>query len=267
MRCAGARRWRWRGALALLLVAAPAGAQDGSASSPATDTAPPRPSASGAGDGSAPASPGAVDLTRPVVDPPLSAPPAPVVGPSAASPPPVDVAAPATEEHRHSGLFFHADLGGGYLRTTGSRGGSTFAGQGGAFGLGLAIGWAPNDEWALALEGWGWRSLSASGLGPYTSVELQGLGLNITRYIVPVDLFATVVVSGTRLAITDASDNVEEAHSDIGFGLRMRLGKEWHVTPWLGLGVAAEFFLSVNRDGGQTLRTLGGGLLFSCTGR
>lgn len=253
--------------MALLLVAVPAGAQDGNASSSASDTAPPRTSTPGAGDAPSPAPPGAVGLLPPVVNPPLSEPPTPVLVPSGAPPPPVHVAATTTEEHQHGGVFFHADVGGGYLRTTGSHGGSTFAGQGGAIGLGLAAGWAPNDEWALALEVWGWRALSTSGLGQNTSVELQGLGLHITRYIVPVDLFATVVISGTRLAITDASDNVEEAHSDIGFGLRMRLGKEWHVTPWLGLGVAAEFFLSVNRDGGQTLRTLGGGLLFSCTGR
>jgi len=265
--CAGARRWRSLGALALLLVATQAGAQDGSASSPTSDATPPRTSKVGAGDVPASGLPGAVDPTHPVVEPPLSTPPTSVAAPSAAPMPPVDGAAISTEEHRHGGLYIHADVGGGYLRITGSRGGSDFAGHSGAVGLGLALGWAPNDEWALALEGWVWKSLSASGLGPETTVELQGLGLNVTRYIVPIDLFATVVVSGTRLAITEDDRSVEDAHSDIGLGLRIRVGKEWHVTPWLGLGVAAEFFLSLNREGGQSLDSLGGGLVFSCTGR
>lgn len=170
-------------------------------------------------------------------------------------------------ERERVGVFVHADLGGGYLRTTGSRGGSSFASQGGALGVGVAVGWAPSEAWALGLELWTWKSLADSGLGPNTSVELQALGLNVTRYIVPEDVFAAVVVSGTRLAITDAGDSVEYTSSDIGFGLKVLLGKEWRLTPWLGLGLAGELFLSVNRAGGETLRTLGGGLVFSCTGR
>src|SRR5262249_29013726 len=234
--------------------ALPAGAQDGGASPPPSSSAPSRMSSPVAEGVPAAAPPGAA-AARPVVAPPLSVPPTPVVSPSSTPPPPFDAAAPSPEEHRHLGLYVHADAGGGYLQTTGTRGGSDFASHGGALGLGLAFGWAPNDEWALALEGWVWKSTSASGLGPNTSVELQGLGLTGTRYIVSSDLFATVVVSGTRLAITeDSSSNyVEDAHSDIGFGMRIRLGKEWHVTPWLGLGVAAELFLSVNREGGQSL--------------
>ena len=134
-------------------------------------------------------------------------------------------------------------------------------------GFALAVGWAPDEEWALALELWSWKALSPSGLGPSTSVELQALGLNVTRYIVPVDLFASLVVSGTRLAITDYGDYVEYGSSDIGFGFKVLIGKEWRVSSYLGIGLAGELFVSVNRDGGQTLRTLGGGLVFSCTGR
>ncbi len=159
------------------------------------------------------------------------------------------------------------DLGVSYLRTTGSKSGSTFAGEGVALGFAAAVGWAPSEEWALALEVWDWKALSSSGLGSNTSVELQALGLNVTRYVVPANLFATVVVSGTRLAITDAGDYVEYASSNIGFGLKVLLGKEWLLHPAFGLGLGAELFFSVNRDGGNTLRTLGGGLVLSLTGR
>jgi hypothetical protein len=109
--------------------------------------------------------------------------------------------------------------------------------------------------------------MSPSGLGSNTSVELQAIGLNVTRYIVPIDLFATVVVSGTRLAITDGHDYVEYDSSDIGFGLKVLLGKEWRVSSDVGLGIAAQLFLAVNRNGDETLDTLGGGLLFSFTFR
>jgi len=203
-----------------------------------------------------------------VVDPPVSAPPTARVPPARVGPGlPATVAGPVPEEHRHSDFFFHADLGGGYFRVSGSRGASSFTTDGGALGVGLALGWSPNDEWAIGLELWSWKSLTDSGLGKDTSVELQALGLNVTRYLVPADVFASVVVSGTRLAITDPGDHIEYGASDIGFGFKVLLGKEWRLTSWLGLGLAGELFLSVNRDSSQTLRTLGGGLVFSITGR
>jgi hypothetical protein len=204
----------------------------------------------------------------PPVEPPVSIPPAAWVAPVGVQPGvPVTVAGSVPEEHRHPGFFFHADIGGGYFSVSGSRGGSSFTTEGGALGAGLALGWAPNDEWAIGLEFWSWKSLADSSLGKNTSVELQALGLNLTRYLVPADVFASVVVSGTRLAITDPGDQVEYAGSDIGFGFKVLLGKEWRVSSWLGLGLAGELFLSVNRDGGQTLRTLGGALVFSFSGR
>jgi hypothetical protein len=175
------------------------------------------------------------------------------------------VAGTAPEDRRHPGVFLHGDIGGGYLRVSGSRGGSSFATEGGALGVGLALGWAPDDEWAIGLELWSWKSLADSPLGKDASVELQSLGLNVTRYVVPANVFASVVVSGTRLAISN--DHHEYAGSDIGFGFKALLGKEWRVSSWAGLGLAGELFLSVNRDTGQTLRTLGGGLVFSFTAR
>ena len=271
------RRW----ALSVLMLAgAPVRAQD--AQVPLTREAAPATAADRRG-AVAPLPPGSPDVTpspaetpplatpaetRPVVDPPVSAPPTARVPPARVGPGlPATVAGPVPEEHRHSDFFFHADLGGGYFRVSGSRGASSFTTDGGALGVGLALGWSPNDEWAIGLELWSWKSLTDSGLGKDTSVELQALGLNVTRYLVPADVFASVVVSGTRLAITDPGDHIEYGASDIGFGFKVLLGKEWRVTSWLGLGLAGELFLSVNRDSSQTLRTLGGGLVFSITGR
>ena len=103
--------------------------------------------------------------------------------------------------------------------------------------------------------------------GSDTSVELQALGLSITRYIVPANLFASVVVSGTRLAITDYGDSVEYASSDIGYGMKALLGK----------GVAVELLrrprhrcraVLLGEPGRRTtLSTIGGGLVLSLTVR
>ena len=221
------------------------------------------PTVAGAQDTMAPAG---VQPTRPVVEPPRTMPPAaPPQTVQPATPQPV-VTAPEPV-HQHLGLFAHLDIGIAYLHTSGSKSGSTFAGEGVALGLSAAFGWAPNDEWALALEVWGWKALSPSGLGSNTSVELQALGLNITRYIVPANVFASVVISGTRLAITDSQDYVEYDSSDIGFGFKVLLGKEWLLNSSFGIGLGAELFFSANRNGGNTLRTLGGGLVLSLSGR
>ncbi len=268
-RVRGARRWTAT-ALVLLLAAPTAAQETGPAPTPATATTPQAPA------------PRAPDGAPPVVSPARSEPPRPIQGSAGPSvpppseaprsvtvpPPPPDTPAPAPEAHEHLGLFIHGDIGAGYLGTSGSRAGSPFVTQGAALGVAIAIGWAPDDEWAVALEGWVWKALSPSGLGSNTSVELDAIGLNVTRYFVPVEVFATVVVSGTRLAITDDNgEGPEYAHSDIGFGLKVLLGKEWRVSSLFGIGVAAEVFLAVNRTGGESLDTLGGGLLFSFTFR
>ena len=253
------RRWT---AAAFLLLGASAAAQESAPPSP-----PVPPSEAPAARSSEDARPVVSESPRPVSGstgpstPPLPEPPQPVaVSPPPPVPPPSDV-------HEHHGIFIHGDFGFGYLRTSGSRAGSPFLGKGAAVGAGIAIGWAPDDDWAFAVEGWVWRAMSPSGLGSRTAVELQAIGLNVTRYIVPIDFFATVVVSGTRLAITDGGDYVTYDSSDIGFGLKVLLGKEWRVSSDVGIGVAAQLFLSVNRNGDETLDTLGGGLLFSFTFR
>jgi hypothetical protein len=213
-----------------------------------------------------PVTPSSSDAAPSPPRPADDAPAVPLATPPAAPETPRPVSA-EPDLHQHEGLFIHADVGAGYLRTRGSRGGSPFTGKGAALGGAIAVGWSPDDAWALAVEIWGWKALSASGLGSNTSVELQALGLNVTRYLLPIDVFASVVLSGTRLAITDYGDEVEHASSDIGFGLKVLLGKEWRVDPSIGIGLAGELFLSVNRSGGVTLDTLGGGLVFSFTYR
>ncbi|HUM11008.1 MAG TPA: hypothetical protein VLT82_08685 [Myxococcaceae bacterium] len=165
------------------------------------------------------------------------------------------------------GFFFHVEAGGGYLRTSGSTGRTAFTTAGGALGISLGGGWAPSEEWMVGLECSSWKALSPSGLGESTSVELDAVGVSVTRYLVPANVFASVTVSGTRVAITDPYGQ-EFGGSQIGFGFKVAIGKEWWVNPWLGMGLGGEFFFAVNRDqagSSGTLRTLGAGLVYSLT--
>lgn len=182
-------------------------------------------------------------------------------GPSAPS------TGPAPTVRNPLGFYFHVEAGGGYLRTSGSTGKTAFATAGGALGLSLAGGWAPSEEWMLGLEFSSWKALSPSGLGEGTSVELDAVGVHVTRYLVPANIFASFTVSGTRLAITDPYGQ-EFGGSQIGFGFKVAVGKEWWVNPWLGMGLGGEFFFAVNRDQAGspgTLRTVGAGLVYSVT--
>ena len=172
------RARRWTAPVLLWLLAAPAGAREVSApdipagtSTTATgaDTDPLRqaptaaPADQPATAATSPAAgspvPPAPAASSPIVDPPVSSPPAALTTPGAPS------AGEAREDHSRLGVFIHADLGAGYLRTTGSRGGASFATRGGALGVGIAVGWAPDEAWALGLELWTWRSLADSGPG------------------------------------------------------------------------------------------------------
>ena len=120
-----------------------------------------------------PKAPESMPPTRPTVEPPLTMPPAPppaALPPVPGLPPATPVPAQVPPAHQHLGLFAHLDTGVAYLRTSGSRSGSTFAGEGVALGAGVAFGWAPNEEWALArraveLEGALGQRIGAGHLG------------------------------------------------------------------------------------------------------
>jgi hypothetical protein len=182
------------------------------------------------------------------------------------APPPVPTPVDATA-HRHLGFYGHVDIGGGYLTSSASQAGASFSVKGASVLLSLAIGGAIAENWILAGELWGAGAPSPSGVTSSSStVALSALGLNVTHYFMPANVFFSFTPSATILSIDNGSGTV--GRTQVGVGARLALGKEWWVGNHWGIGLAAEGFFGFNRDQGTdppTWSTFGGGLVFSAT--
>jgi len=256
--------------VALWLLASPALAQPSPESeigeAPPPATAPP----------SAP--PPSSGQTRPVVEPPLDAPPRPVTAPPPSMPPPsmpppsmppppVPLSfLPDPTRHRHLGFYVHADLGGGFLRSSQSPPGPAPPFSGGGVPLSFAMGFAFSEDWIAAGDIWVCAA-PASQFGPDATLGLTGLGVGITRYFMPANVFVSLSPSLTVLSILD-QNSTEVGRTDYGFGAKLAAGKEWWISDHWGIGLAAQFFFGINKDQGTappTWTSFGGGLVFSAT--
>jgi hypothetical protein len=173
--------------------------------------------------------------------------------------PPVDPTA-----HRHVGFYFHVDVGPGYFITQAPSGELAASADGISALISVALGGAVAEDWILAGEIWGAALPSPrSGSG---SVVLSGFGLNVTHYFMPANVFLTLTPSATVLSVDNGIGTT--GRTEVGFGTRLALGKEWWVGNHWGLGMALQGYLGINRDQGAaapTWWTLGGGILFSAT--
>ena len=86
-----------------------------------------------------------------------------------------------------------------------------------------------------------------------TSVRAAGLGLGLTYYFMPINLYAAAAVGvGVGSEKITGSDFVIEVNTDPGFAMNLMLGKEWWISRRWGLGVAAQFtFMSLPPDSGN----------------
>jgi hypothetical protein len=101
-------------------------------------------------------------------------------------------------------------------------------------------------------------------LGIGERVELGGLGLGVTYYIMPINLYLAGSVGLGRAVFEDA--NGERRGSDFGFAANVMVGKEWWVAPEWGVGVAGQLLLLRAED--DILGTVGGlgvNVMFSAT--
>jgi hypothetical protein len=197
---------------------------------------------------------------------PAAPPPPPPGEPPPAPPRPVQSTA-----HRHLGFFLRLDIGLGYLNSSATQGGVDASMGGFAMPLGIAIGGAVAENVILAADLWGSLAFSptlklgSSSANPSdTSFSLSGLGLNFTYYFMPANVYVSVSPSMTFVSLT--SQNVT-TDTEIGFGAKVGIGKEWWVGDHWGLGVAGQFFLGINNDqgGSPTWTSLGGALAFTAT--
>jgi hypothetical protein len=189
---------------------------------------------------------------------------------------PVSSSAPAAatrarEPEHHRGLFFRSDLGIGYLSSTISQSGSDTTASGAAASFGLAFGGTIAHNQILAFHVWDLGAtnptISSGGFSTSnanTSFTVVGLGPEYTVYSQR-NFYFSISPSVSRLSL---EGNGVTSDSDWGFGLRTAVGKEWWVSANWGLGIVAQFSLSVNKDNGAsspTWTTFGATLAFSAT--
>jgi hypothetical protein len=169
--------------------------------------------------------------------------------------------------HRHLRLYLHFDLGGGYFPTSASQGGVSASVKGASALLSFAVGGSVAEDWILAGEVWGAAAPRPTGVANSNStMALSALGLNVTHYFMPANIFLSLTPSATVLSIDNGSGNV--GRTEVGFGTKLALGKEWWVGEHWGIGLAAVGFFAINRDQGTdppTWSTFGGGLVLSAT--
>jgi hypothetical protein len=175
--------------------------------------------------------------------------------------------------HRHLGFYIRPELGGGFLSSSTTVGGTNISISGPATTLSLFAGYAVTENFILAGGFWGSSALSPSAsvggqsasTNSDTSVAHVGLGPQVTYYLMPINLYFSGSVGVGRMAVTTGGNS---ASTNPGFASRLSIGKEFWVSDHWGLGVslAGSFGTNSSSDpGSPTWTSTTGSLLFSAT--
>lgn len=186
-------------------------------------------------------------------------------------------------KHRHDGFLLRLAIGVAFGGMTGDEflldGSETSAG-GAGFSTTIGIGGALTDNLVLNADLFQMTFLDPSievdgrelgdadvygedrGVGE--NVELTGLGVGVTYYFMPVNIYLSGAIGLGQVVFV--SDSGERAGSDAGLALHALVGKEWWVGVDWGIGVAGELaFVSAKDDFLGDLTGLGFAILFSAT--
>jgi hypothetical protein len=159
----------------------------------------------------------------------------------------------------HEGFFLRLQLGPGGSSV--SRKGEDWSGVG--LGMGLAIGGSPVPDLALHLDfqtTWLFSpSRDVNGIG------MQALGLGITYYFMPVDIFLSGSAGIGWLAFEN--DEGQSKDTSAGFAFDALIGKEWWVGSDWGIGIAAQLLFMHVKDytDDEGLNALAVNVLFTAT--
>jgi hypothetical protein len=174
---------------------------------------------------------------------------------------------------RHLGFFLRMELGADYFHTAAPvAGGGSLSVEGPGVSFGLLLGGAVTEDWILAGDVWAYSALSLIGSNAGRSssansstVQLMGVGLNVTHYFMPANVYVSFSPSAVLLSGNDGHGSYSQTL--LGFGGRASIGKEWWVSDHWGFGVALELAGGVNKDQGgvPTWSTVSGGLAFTAT--
>jgi hypothetical protein len=177
--------------------------------------------------------------------------------------------------HRHVGFFLRLDGALGYASSLASSpAGTEQSVSGFAIPFGVAAGWAVVENFVLAGELWGVVAPSPKVTTHGQTVSrndshlvLGGVGLNLTYYFVPNNIYLTVTPSAVMVGVTESGTL---SRTQVGFGTKVAFGKEWWVADHWGLGVSAQFFFGLTDERGYdadlpTWKTFGGGIGITTT--
>lgn len=174
--------------------------------------------------------------------------------------------------HEHDGFLLRAALGFGYqgLAIDDPLGDTTIGGAG-AF-LDIAIGGVVIDNLALNADIFGGAVVSPSvsvdgmdlGDAGDTTLSINGLGLGVTYYVMPINIY---LAGSAGIGVAGITVDGQDYESDAGFATNLIVGKEWWVGNDWGIGFAGQFLYSAipRADIDATMPFLAFSLLFSAT--
>lgn len=174
--------------------------------------------------------------------------------------------------HEHDGFYLRAQLGGGYTRA--SVVGEDLAIKGGGAGLNLEIGGAPVRNLILYGKLFGVSStnpdvevgdLTIEGQDADVSQNYAGVGVGLTYYLMPANVYLSGALTATQLSVNDDGETIAE--TDLGTGLHLGVGKEWWVSKNWGLGLGFELALGrvPEKDESAKWNVVNGTLFLSAT--
>jgi hypothetical protein len=152
-----------------------------------------------------------------------------------------------SKAHRHLGFYFHLESGAGYFlarNETGSASGFDVP-------VAISVGGAIVENLILAFEIWGGVLLAPVGPIQSPSVVTLALGLNLTYYFMPANIYLTATPSIVAVGSTgsgcsggpcDSTGFRDFYNVSIGkFGMRTAVGKEWWISPHWAVGLGLQF--------------------------
>ncbi len=183
------------------------------------------------------------------------------------------VARASGARHTHDGLYLNLEGGFGALSSSASQAGTDIklSGPAGIFGVGLGGSLTPN----FVIGGRLWGMLVSSpdveingvkySTTSDTSLDLTGIGLDLTYYVMPLNLYLQATPSVGMLSVKESGTSYD---TNSGFAIRLAVGKEWWVSDNWGLGLNVQYAHSSNKDKGTNPPTWGTnwfGVAFSAT--
>jgi hypothetical protein len=151
----------------------------------------------------------------------------------------------------HDGFFLQLDLGGGYLSSEFDEGGLQMKMDGGAGEFSVAVGYNVVPNFIIGGQLWGASvsdadlEVNGAAVPADVTLTLGGIGVNLTYYFMPINVYVQATPSITTL--TGEIDD-DEADTDAGFGIRFAVGKEWWVSDSWAIGLNAQAAFSSNDD-------------------